>query len=72
MKRLAILLFCTSAYGHTPPCTETECVVPRAELEAMHESLQRYKRERDEAIEAWAVYRSRLNFMQGQMCGVFT
>lgn len=58
--------------GIPPPCAETECVVPGPELKAMHEALQRYKRERDEAIEAWATMRARAQAIMSTTCGQFT
>ncbi len=53
MKRLALLLFCTSALASEPmACRDGVCTVEQSKLQAMYESREQMKRERDEAVDA--------------------
>jgi hypothetical protein len=76
VKRLAILLFCSSAYALDIPmaeeCNDVRCVIEKPKLQAMYQGFQVMKEQRDEALEAYMAMRAKLNTMQPQLCGVFS
>jgi hypothetical protein len=62
MKRLAILIFCTSAYGLDTPieetCDDTHCRISRARVQEMYNQRQQAIEERNNAMDAYRVMRS--------------